>query len=155
MPRFSRRSLAALASAHPMLQEVFRAVIKRQDCTIIQGVRSVEEQQENVNSGRSKTMASKHLEQRDGYAWAVDVAPYPIEWANVYRLLQALPRELRPEFFALLRFYHFAGRVFGTAESTGVQLRWGGDWDSDHEFDDQSFYDLVHFELRSDSRELS
>ena len=29
----------------------------------------------------------------------------------------------------------------------GVRLRWGGDWDSDLEVDDNDFDDLPHFEL--------
>ena len=68
---------------------------------------------------------------------AVDVAPYPIEWKNTKR------------------FYHFAGFVKGAFRelqnsgeiSKNWKLRWGGDWDSDNDLDDQSFMDLVHFEL--------
>jgi len=29
----------------------------------------------------------------------------------------------------------------------GVTLRWGGDWDRDTEVQDNSFDDLVHFEI--------
>lgn len=32
----------------------------------------------------------------------------------------------------------------------GVTLRWGGDWDSDTEVNDNSFDDLVHFEIKED-----
>jgi len=52
---------------------------------------------------------------------------------------------------ALIRFYDFGGYVLGSAERLGVPLRWGGDWDRDHDvFDDQTFQDLVHFELPRD-----
>ena len=30
---------------------------------------------------------------------------------------------------------------------TGVEIRWGGDWDSDTQVKDNKFDDLVHFEL--------
>ena len=60
---------------------------------------------------------------------AVDVCPYPIDWNNKER------------------FYHFAGYVKGIADSMGIKIRWGGDWDGDTVFDDQSFHDLPHFEL--------
>jgi hypothetical protein len=30
----------------------------------------------------------------------------------------------------------------------GIGLRWGGDWDSDKDFSDQNFDDLVHWELK-------
>ena len=44
----------------------------------------------------------------------------------------------------------FAGYVQGVAEQLGIKIRWGGDWDSDFDFKDQTFNDLVHFELRED-----
>ena len=89
------------------------------------GKRTPERQLELFNAKKSKTLDSKHLTGR-----AVDVAPYPIDWDDTDR------------------FYHFAGYVFGIAESMGIHLRWGGDWDSDFTFTDQSFHDLPHFELR-------
>ena len=45
-------------------------------------------------------------------------------------------------------FYHFAGFVLGIAASMGFELRWGGDWDMDNDLHDQSFMDLVHFEIK-------
>ena len=44
-------------------------------------------------------------------------------------------------------FYFFGGYVVRTAEVLGIKLRWGGDWDSDYDLDDQKFMDLIHFEL--------
>jgi len=60
---------------------------------------------------------------------AVDVTPYPIKWDDRER--QTL----------------FAGYVLATAKAMGVSLRWGGDWDRDTEVRDNSFDDLVHFEI--------
>ena len=60
---------------------------------------------------------------------AVDVCPYPIDWND---------RE---------RFSYFAGYVRGVAAGMGIDIRWGGDWDSDGEVKDNSFDDLPHFEL--------
>jgi peptidoglycan L-alanyl-D-glutamate endopeptidase CwlK len=71
-------------------------------------------------------MNSKHLTGN-----AVDLAPYPIDWKNTKR------------------FYHFAGIVLGVATEMGIRIRWGGDWDMDDDLDDQSFMDLVHFEIVS------
>jgi hypothetical protein len=34
------------------------------------------------------------------------------------------------------------------AEETGVDIRWGGDWDGDRSLEDQTFHDLPHFEVR-------
>ncbi len=64
---------------------------------------------------------------------AVDVAPYPIDWND---------RE---------RFSYFAGaRGIGVGASPGIAGRWGGDWDKDNKLKDNSFDDLVHFELVHD-----
>jgi hypothetical protein len=41
----------------------------------------------------------------------------------------------------------FAGFVIGTAALMGISIRWGGDWDRDTYTKDNSFDDLVHFEL--------
>lgn len=72
-------------------------------------------------------MDSKHLALPSR---AVDVAPYPINWGDKKR------------------FYHFAGYVQGLAAQLGISLRWGGDWDGDNDLNDQTFFDLVHFELK-------
>ena len=61
---------------------------------------------------------------------AVDVVPYPIDWND---------RE---------RFHLFAGFVLGIAQSMGIKLRWGGDWNMNFEVDDNQFDDFPHFELK-------
>lgn len=129
--KFSKSSREKLNTAHPLLQRLFERVIKGYDCSIIYGVRMPDEQQRLFKQGLSKTLNSKHLPQSDGWAHAVDVAPYPIDWHNTKR------------------FYHFGGYVQRCAEDLGINIRWGGDWDSDNDLDDQRFMDLVHFELRT------
>lgn len=127
MPAFSARSLAVLDTVHPDLQRLFKRVVLKFDCTILPdgGKRTEEQQRELVAAGKSKTMQSRHLT-----GDAVDVAPYPIDWEDSQR------------------FYAFAGYVIGIAESLGIAIRWGGDWNSNWDFTDQTFHDLPHFELR-------
>ena len=131
MPEFSKKSINNLEQVHPLLIDLFSEVVRHWDCTIIEGIRSPEQQAIYVKKGVSKTYKSKHLLQSDNYAWAVDVAPYPVKWHDISR------------------FYAFAGFVLGIATSMKIPIRWGGDWDSDREFTDQKFNDLVHFELVS------
>jgi len=130
MPQFGKRSRERLETCHPKLQELLNEVVKNYDCSVLQGNRSKEEQDEYFNTGRSKVQYpnSKHNSMP---SLAVDVAPYPIDWENTNR------------------FYHFAGYVLGIADKLGIDLRWGGDWDSDKDFSDQTFNDLPHFELRN------
>ena len=130
MPYFGKTSRKRLDTCHPKLQDLFEEVVKHYDCSIIYGVRTPEEQERLVREGLSRTMNSKHLPDTYGYSGAVDVAPYPIDWNNTKR------------------FYHFGGYVEGVAREMGITIRWGGDWDSDNDLDDQTFMDLVHFELK-------
>lgn len=128
MPDFSFKSELALRTCHPHLQLVLREVIKDYDFSVICGHRDQAQQNEAVHAGRStlKWPNSKHNQYP---SLAVDIAPYPIRWENKER------------------FYYLAGRVVQEANAHGIRLRWGGDWDMDFDFYDQSFMDLVHFEL--------
>ena len=128
MPKYSDRSKKRLLEAHVELQEVFNEVIKHFDNTIVTGKRSKIEQDAAFRSGRSKVKFpnSKH---NSTPSLAIDAAPYPIDWND---------RE---------RFTLFAGYVLGIASSRGIRLRWGGDWDMDTQVKDNSFDDLLHFEI--------
>ena len=121
---FSRTSLSRLAGVDYRLQDLAHKVLQHHDCSIIYGLRTEAEQARLVAQGLSKTMNSKHLVGK-----ALDIAPYPIDWNNTKR------------------FYYFAGMVLAVAKEMGLKIRWGGDWDMDNDLDDQTFMDLVHFEL--------
>ena len=36
----------------------------------------------------------------------------------------------------------------GLGKAMGVNIRWGGDWDSDGDINDNKFDDLVHVEIK-------
>lgn len=131
MPKFSPISQERLATCHVLLQNLFNAVIRTYDCSILEGHRGQEDQHKYWLIGRSKVdwPNSKHnsLPSR-----AVDVAPWPINWEDK------------------LRWYHFAGFVLAKAESMGINVRWGGDWNGNMKFRDQKFNDLPHWELKGE-----
>lgn len=124
MPKFGKRSKERMKGVDAKLQNVFNEVVKEFDCAIIEGLRSQERQNELVAQGKSKTKFGKHVQGK-----AIDVAPYPIDWAD---------RD---------RFHYFGGYVKGIAKSLNLKVRWGGDWDGDFETKDNLFDDLVHFEI--------
>ena len=128
MYNFSNKSKQELASCHPDLQKLFREIIKYYDCSILEGHRSNGRQDKFYQEGKSKFKAgfSKH---NQNPSLAVDVSPYPIDWNNK------------------IQFYHFVGYVKATADQLKIQIRCGADWDSDNNFKDQEFNDLIHFEL--------
>lgn len=149
MYKFGKLSKEKLKGVHPDLVKVMeRAIsISKQDFSITQGVRTKSEQTRLVAQGKSKTMNSKHLVQRDGYSHAVDVVPFPVSWD-------------------LEKFYVIADAVEKAAEQLNVKIRWGGAWTTfvngidDNEKElvqnysanrrklrQQAFIDAPHFEL--------
>ena len=132
MPEFSETSEQRLATCHPDLQQVLRAAIGGgPDFTVLCGHRCQEDQDRAVREGRSQ-VRWPHSKHNQDPALAVDIAPWPVDWddANRFRLL--------------------AGYVLGVADTLGVELRWGGDWDRDYSEADEGFRDLPHFELVGD-----
>jgi len=127
--RFGKVSMQRLEGIHPLLVDFAFRVVTIMDCTVVSGVRTLATQRQYVASGASKTMDSYHLIQSDGYGHAVDLAPYPIDWDD------------------LNRFYALYGVGLAVAHEMGIPVTWGGDWDSDGKFDDQTFFDLPHWQI--------
>lgn len=149
MPKFSKASKEKLASCKEDLQDVFNTVIKNYDCTIIEGHRSNKKQQELLKQGASKVKHSKHNCEPSE---AVDVSPFPIpdNWGKIsWTLIDPKDRkEIQAQFKELAKFYHFAGYTKGVADTKGIKIRCGADWDGDNDFNDQTFDDLIHFEIK-------
>ena len=118
-----------LEGVHPLLVDWALRVVTIMDCSVIYGVRTMTEQRHMVAIGASQTMNSMHLVQPDGYGHAVDLAPYPIDWKD------------------LDRFHVLGGIGIAVAHEMDIPIRWGGDWDGDMDFSDQSFNDYLHWEI--------
>ena len=129
MPKFSKKSLSKLETCDKRLQDLFLRVVKKFDCTILEGHRSKDRQNKLFDEGKSKLKYPKG-KHNSLPSKAVDVAPYPIDWND---------RE---------RFTYFAGYVLGIAYQMGLKIRWGGDWDMDTKVKDNNFDDLPHFEIK-------
>ena len=131
MPKFGKKSRERLATCDKRLQEVFNEVIKSVDCSILEGHRSQERQDQLYIEGKTKV---KYPDGRHNSnpSRAVDVTPYPIDWDDRER--QTL----------------FSGFVIGIGRSKGIKLRWGGDWDMDFKVMDNRFDDFPHFEVKDD-----
>ena len=138
MPSYSKSSQKKLATCHPYLQLIFNQIILEFDNTVICGHRGKVAQiiAYTKRSSKLNWPDSKHnnLLYKKPCSLAIDAAPYDnkikgIDWND------------------LPRIYYFAGRVVQKASDLGIPLRWGGDWDQDTETKDNTFNDLVHFEL--------
>lgn len=114
MYKLGKRSKKELEGVHPDLVAVVERAIQitEQDFSVVDGLRTLKEQEEYVRRGVSRTMNSKHLPQSDGFSHAVDLVPYVgrrvvWEWPPIYVVAAAVQ-----EASAELR----------------VRLRWGGCW---------------------------
>jgi len=128
MYKFSEKSKGKLLTCNEKIQDIFNEVIKFYDITILCGYRRKEEQDQHYKEGKSKVKwpNSKHNVYPSN---AIDVAPYPLDW------------------FGIKRYFYLAGIVMGVAHMKEYEVVWGGDWDSDNDFSDQTFNDLGHFEV--------
>lgn len=137
MFKFSHRSKRELKNCHPILQDIFNEAALHYDCTILEGSRSDERQEKLFKEGKTQKRAGESKHNKIA-SEALDASPYPIPvgWGAFDKKEYA-------------RFHLFAGIVLGIARVYyGDVLRWGGDWDGDGQTNDQTFDDLVHFELK-------
>lgn len=120
MYNFGNTSQSRLTGVHPDLVKVMEEAIKYSpyDFSISQGLRTLEQQQELFNAGKSQTMRSRHL---SGHA--VDIAV--IENGKVT--------------WEFDRYNTVASHIKAVAKEMNIPVEWGGDW--------LSFKDGPHFQL--------
>jgi hypothetical protein len=146
MSTYSRSSLDRLNTCEDDLNRLFTSVIEDYDNSILEGHRPEARQNELFDRKASKVRFpdGKH---NSVPSKAVDSAPYivgrGIPWPDKIEKPDTYYKDLA-------QFYHYAGYVQGKAKEMGIAIRWGGDWDKDWDLADQTFDDLVHFELTGD-----
>lgn len=128
--KLSARSQSKLEGVNePLVRLVNRALeISDADFAIIEGLRSIEKQQENVRKGVSQTMKSKHLT-----GDAIDI----------------LPSSIKPGMkWELHHFYPVLDAFYRAAQELGVPLSFGINWKSDPSLPiETKFIDAPHIEL--------
>lgn len=158
MPKYSRKSKTRLNSCIDPLQDLFNAVIKNVDHSIISGLRDEQEQNKlfKNNASKVKFPNSRHNGQAPDYkeSWAVDAAPYPMPkgWGDINAIAR---KEISLQWKERVKFYEFAAIVRyewsklkeKNKSYRKYQLTWGGDWDRDGQYTDNTFDDLVHFQM--------
>jgi hypothetical protein len=120
MPKFSSHSLAALKTCDPALREILTQAIREIDFSVLWGYRGEADQNYAYDNGFSqlKFPKSKH---NSTPSRAVDIAPYPINWADP------------------VRFCELAKVIKRIANELMIEVVWGGDW--------SRFVDMAHWEL--------
>lgn len=142
--RLSKRSRDRMKGVHPDLQKVVELALTKystEDFAVLEGLRSRSRQRKLVQTGKSKTMNSRHLVgmavdlawwEDGGISWNTDNIKsfYNVDHNGKYEGYQAIGVAMK-----------LAG------DELGVPIRWGGDWDGDGDHTDQTFMDWVHFEI--------
>jgi len=140
MAKWSSKSQAKLDTCHSDIQLIANTVLEIHDCSVLEGHRGEQKQNEYYSNGTSQVKFP------DGThntlpSMGIDIAPYkkgddPYDMENVL---------------------YFAGIVMAVAHQLYVDgkishlLRWGGNWsteaDAKFAFDRNGFFDGIHFEL--------
>ena len=153
MPSFGVRSKQVRSEIHPDLQNLVDHVVMYQDIALLTGHRTKDEQMRVFEAGRSKVKwpNSKHNHRP---ALAVDLVPWPLpmKWGDLTEKGTENRDWQWKERVKFYQLYGFVRAIWSHLADTGrvsgqYKLRWGGDWDGDGEFNDQSFDDLIHYEL--------
>lgn len=135
-----KRSLKTLEGVHPDLVKVIKAAITNSpyDFTIVQGVRTTEQQKALYAKGRTKPgkkvtncdgvkNKSNHQAKADGFGHAIDLVivdpskPDGFDWDNS------------------AKYKAVADHVLKVGKELGVNVTWGGNW--------KSIKDEPHFEV--------
>jgi len=124
--KFGASSNAQLRTCKFDLQTVVERALELSDVdfSVVEGVRSLEQQKLNVKNGVSWTLDSKHLADANGKSRAVDIYP----WHNG-----------KTDHSSDL-YKKIATAMFKAAIELNVQIKWGGDWTMD-------YTDKPHWEL--------
>lgn len=147
MPSFGRRSLDRLETCSPAIQSVCHEVIKHYDFTVIVGLRGKAAQEEAFRTGHSNARwpYSRHNaedpkkngeEDPNGVSRGIDIAPW-------FRYKPKIRWDQEREFIQL------SGYMLMAAAAFSIEMRWGGDWDKDHDLYDRNRpFDLGHYEVK-------
>lgn len=156
MPSFGAKSTAKLETADPRLIRVFKTVVPHWDCQILEGLRTPQRQLILFKEGKSKVDGTRKRSKHNfSPSRAIDAAPfYATEGGVVWppqRPEEADVEELTKwhatHTKVVARYYAFAHYVQAVGMTLGIPIRLGADWNGNRDFNDQTFDDLVHFEL--------
>lgn len=130
MPYYSKRSQQRLSTCDSHLQVLFNEIIRKRDCTILEGHRGKKRQNKLFAEGKSKLEYPKGKHNKNP-SEAVDVAPYFPGIGVSFNRQDCI---------------YFAGYVMGIAAAMNINIRNGADWDRDEQVSDERFLDILHFE---------
>ena len=133
---FSTKSKERLLTCHKDIQKIAAVACSRKDFSVLEGTRTLEQQQKYFKDGKSKLDGiKKKSKHQSNPSMAVDIAPTPIQWDDMkpFHEMADIMLDVAAELKASGDINH--------------RLRSGLDWDMDGDRTDQKFNDGPHFEL--------
>ena len=131
MRKWGPKSRRVRAQLHPQVQEVVDFILHNVcDISLITGHR--DEATQNSLYPQFTKVRWPNGKHNSYPSLAVDLQPYPYPPTE---------QELREQ------LSYIAGRVVQWGLENNIDIRWGGDWDSDGDIVDNKFDDLFHFEV--------
>lgn len=158
MPAYNKKSTRKLRTCSSPIQALMHRVVTHFDNTVLCGLRTKEEQTKAFRNNASKVNFpdSKHNGEapKHDVSDAVDIAPYPIPdgWGDINGTTK---REIQLDWKSRVKFYGLAEVVKyewkkmqeESKKYSDLVLVWGGDWDGDGDYTDNTFDDLVHYHI--------
>lgn len=130
--KFSAFSIKQLDSCDARIQAVLKAAIKKIDFKVIRGHRGQLEQDRAYERGASP-LRFPHSKHNRFPSHAVDIIPFKDGKFVGWKDLDA--------------FAELSKVVLAEAKKQGVKMRWGGDWDQDGNWKEETWFDGPHYEL--------
>ena len=132
--KLSKRSKTNTLECHPDLQYIIHQALKVSfdkglyDFGIIDGGRTLEEQKENVRTGASKTMKSRHL-----LAYSTNPGIHgntpdfdTTQWSHAFDFMVYTNGKGRWEFPLYQTMWDEVWQPIG--KEAGIKIQWGGNW---------------------------
>jgi len=148
MPEFtSERSIRVLGELDHRLQRICNIAIQKINFSLIDGVRTDEQQMENFVNGTSKIDGVNDISKHQGKLLNPYGPQFPGKEIYVSGAFDFIPWPFDGGWENTRLFTAYAHYFIGLGDSLGIELRWGGDWDKDFRFRTDAFNDLPHIEL--------
>lgn len=139
--RSKQQRATLVASLRLLMDDALR--LSQVPFQLVQGARSIEQQQAYFDAGKSKINPKAYADRNKLYADAKHVTGPGMPLARAVDIVI----DVKGKPYDTAHLCYVAGVVMCVARMRGMTIRWGGNFDRDGEILEQSFDDLPHFEV--------
>jgi len=141
MPRFGSKSKKILDTCHNDIKKICNEVIKYYDFKILEGTRTLKQQQKYFNDSKSKCDGINKISFHQTYpSCAIDICPYPVDFRK--------KEKSRARFYQLSGYMLHACEMLYENGEIEYKIISGLDWNKNFIFTDENFWDGPHYNLK-------